>query len=77
MKRVAKELECFETDPPPGISLWCDDTDLSELHAVISGPEGTAYENGQFSISLHIPPKCDKSFTVQIAHHLRVSDIKK
>ena len=50
-KRLIKELDQYNKDPSPAVTLLepTDDDDLFHLTAVLRGPDGTAYEG--------IPPR--------------------
>jgi peroxin-4 len=45
-KRLIKELDQYNKDPSPAVTLLepTDDDDLFHLTAVLRGPDGTAYE---------------------------------
>jgi len=55
--RMQKELAMLERSPPPGVSAWLCEDNISNLNAVIQGPEGTPYENGIFKLELNIPDR--------------------
>ncbi|KAF2722139.1 UBC-like protein [Polychaeton citri CBS 116435] len=57
-KRLLKELERFNADPSPALSILepAKDDDLTNLLAVLRGPDGTAYEGGRFHLSVQVPP---------------------
>lgn len=58
LKRVAKELQQIEADPPPGIQCWPpNEQDLSVLEAVLLGAPGTPYEGGSFKLDVRIPER--------------------
>ena len=42
-------------DPLPGILVWTDPKDVTRLHALITGPEGTPYAGGMFTFLLVVP----------------------
>ena len=57
--RMNKELDQFNSSPPPGISCWPKNecNALDELEASIIGPEDTPYENGVFRLSVRVPDR--------------------
>ncbi|KAM0691122.1 hypothetical protein Q7P36_009893 [Cladosporium allicinum] len=56
-KRLIKELDQYNKDPSPAVTLLepTSDDDLFHLTAVLRGPDGTAYEGGIFTLHLSIP----------------------
>ena len=65
MKRVMKELQELTRNPPEGILIITDETNIWNIPANISGPDGTPYEGGSFSLKIVLgenfpenPPKC-------------------
>ena len=58
VSRMNKELEQFNSCPPPGISCWQkSESNSLELEASITGPEDTPYENGVFTLNICIPDR--------------------
>ena len=58
VSRMNKELDQFNTFPPPGISCWQkSESNALELEASIIGPEDTPYENGVFRVDIRIPDR--------------------
>lgn len=67
ISRVLSEIRDLTRSAVEGISYWDTDSDtnsLSEIHALITGPEGTPYLNGRFRLKLvlsgeypTVPPK--------------------
>ncbi|CAG0913048.1 unnamed protein product [Notodromas monacha] len=43
-------------DPPPGIVVIPDKSDMTQLHALITGPDDTPYEGGIFRFFIRCPP---------------------
>ncbi|KAG8461302.1 hypothetical protein KFE25_010489 [Diacronema lutheri] len=71
--RLNKELAMLERDPPPGVSVWPKESKLTELEAVLAGPEGSPYESGLFRLDITLsarypfePPKV--TFRTAIYH---------
>ena len=63
-KRLQKDLQELQKDPPTGISANPSDSDIFHWTACIFGPEDTPYENGIFKLKLRFseqfptePPK--------------------
>eukprot|EP00047_Mylnosiga_fluctuans_P006270 m.245946 g.245946 ORF g.245946 m.245946 type:complete len:190 (-) comp14865_c0_seq1:101-670(-) len=52
LRRVAKEIADFSTNAPDGIKLVVNEEDITDIQAVIQGPEGTPYEGGAFRVKL-------------------------
>ncbi|KAJ2844443.1 ubiquitin-conjugating enzyme E2 S [Coemansia brasiliensis] len=58
LRRLAKELQKLQSNPPEGIQVQINEEQLTEIHATILGPKDTPYEDGHFKIRLTI----DNSF---------------
>ncbi|RCH86378.1 Ubiquitin-conjugating enzyme E2 T, partial [Rhizopus stolonifer] len=60
-KRLQKELRDLEKEPPPGITCYPKEDDITELEAYsvpdIKGPPDTPYEKGLFRLDIRIPLK--------------------
>mmetsp|Transcript_31401 Transcript_31401/g.71086 ORF Transcript_31401/g.71086 Transcript_31401/m.71086 type:complete len:225 (+) Transcript_31401:202-876(+) len=63
--RLMRELGSLAKDPPPGIAAYCPDSDITQIRAQISGPEGSPFEGGVFLLTVSIagrypfePPRC-------------------
>ncbi|RCK64300.1 Ubiquitin-conjugating enzyme E2 6 [Candida viswanathii] len=54
-KRLQKEFKTIESSPPPYIIAKPNDENILEWHYVITGPEGTPYEGGQYHGILRFP----------------------
>ncbi|KAI7282063.1 hypothetical protein KC345_g3725 [Hortaea werneckii] len=74
-KRLIKELEKYRKEPSPAVASLepSSDEDLFNLHARLRGPRGTAYEGGEWSLSITVPPTYPNSpptihFTTPICH---------
>ncbi|TPX48257.1 hypothetical protein SeMB42_g00690 [Synchytrium endobioticum] len=73
IKRVTKELQSLNAQPPAGIKVLLNEGNMMDIQALIHGPEGTPFEGGVFKIKFVIgsdfpssPPK--GFFTTKIFH---------
>lgn len=73
IRRIVKELEELVKDPPEGIRVVINDSDVTDIQAFIDGPAGTPYTGGRFNVKLvlgkdfpHAPPKA--YFLTKIFH---------
>lgn len=57
VSRMNRELSLLEREPPPGISCWQKDNDVTHLEAQIFGGEGTPYSGGVFKLEITIPDR--------------------
>mmetsp|Transcript_31886 Transcript_31886/g.89306 ORF Transcript_31886/g.89306 Transcript_31886/m.89306 type:complete len:203 (+) Transcript_31886:118-726(+) len=64
LRRVMKEVHQLSQKPPEGIKVTMPEQNLTEIHAIIEGPEKTPYEGGSFKMKLKLgadfpqaPPK--------------------
>ncbi|KAL3199043.1 hypothetical protein MRX96_044079 [Rhipicephalus microplus] len=55
LARVKRDIADFKADPMPGIYISPEESDLTRVHALIVGPEGTPYEGGFFHFFLKFP----------------------
>jgi len=51
-RRLMRDFKRLQTDPPQGVSAAPMDNNILKWHAVIFGPEDTAWEGGTFKLSL-------------------------
>jgi len=54
MKRLKKDIENIYREPIPFVFVAPDDDDLTQIHAIICGPEGTPYEGGFFYFFIRV-----------------------
>ncbi|ORE01543.1 ubiquitin-conjugating enzyme, partial [Rhizopus microsporus var. microsporus] len=47
----------LEREPPPGITCYPKEDDITQLEAYIKGPPDTPYEKGLFKLDIQIPLK--------------------
>lgn len=55
LKRIQKELKDIISTPTPGCSAGPSNDNQFHWFASISGPQGTAYENGMFFLEIYFP----------------------
>ncbi|XP_054931797.2 uncharacterized protein [Dermacentor andersoni] len=60
LQRVQRDLAEFAHHPPPGVFIEPEEEDITTIHAIIVGPEGTPYEGGFF----HFMLKCPRDYPV-------------
>ncbi|KAH7960072.1 hypothetical protein HPB49_016742 [Dermacentor silvarum] len=56
LQRVQRDLAEFARHPPPGVFIEPEKEDITTIHAIIVGPDGTPYEGGFFHFVLKLPP---------------------
>lgn len=54
--RIKRELMTLCNDPPYGLFVVPDESDIAVVHALITGPFDTPYEGGYFYFILRYPP---------------------
>ena len=81
VSRLLGEIRKLVRSPPEGIQyMESDENSVSEIHALISGPEGTPFVGGAFRVKLvmpsdypNSPPKgyfLTKIFPLKYQYHL-------
>ncbi|KAH8367011.1 hypothetical protein KR200_000846, partial [Drosophila serrata] len=73
IRQVMRELQEMETTPPEGIKVLINESDVTDVQALIDGPAGTPYAAGVFRVKLTLnkdfpqtPPKA--YFLTKIFH---------
>ncbi|KAA6400199.1 MAG: putative Ubiquitin-conjugating enzyme E2 [Streblomastix strix] len=51
-QRLLRDLKRIQDDPPAGIAASPLETNIMSWNAIVLGPEGTAWENGTFKLTL-------------------------
>lgn len=54
--RLRKELKAINNDPPPYISVSCDDSNILVWHYLLEGPPDTPYDGGWYWGRVRFPP---------------------
>ncbi|XP_015706831.1 ubiquitin-conjugating enzyme E2 S [Coturnix japonica] len=52
LRLLYKEVSTLTSDPPPGIKLFPNEEDVTDVQVTIEGPEGTPYAGGLFRMKL-------------------------
>lgn len=77
IRMVTKELAELEKNPPEGIRVTLNDSDVTDIHAIIDGPEETPYSGGAFEVKLilnrNFPQEPPKGYFVTKIFHPNVS----
>eukprot|EP00007_Cunea_sp_BSH-02190019_P004577 CAMPEP_0174241590 /NCGR_PEP_ID=MMETSP0417-20130205/23897_1 /TAXON_ID=242541 /ORGANISM="Mayorella sp, Strain BSH-02190019" /LENGTH=200 /DNA_ID=CAMNT_0015320847 /DNA_START=31 /DNA_END=633 /DNA_ORIENTATION=- len=77
MRRIMKELKQMSTEPSEGIKLLAGEDDITEIVAVITGPQDTPYEGGEFRVRLKLgadfPQAPPKAYFLTTIFHPNVS----
>ena len=56
-KRLNKEYKSIQANPPPYIIAHPSEDNILEWHYVLTGPQDTPYEGGQYHGLLRFPPQ--------------------
>ncbi|KAL7268069.1 Ubiquitin-conjugating enzyme E2 6 [Rhizina undulata] len=56
-KRLTREYKSIQENPPPYIQAHPSESNILEWHYIITGPEKTPYEGGQYWGTLVFPPE--------------------
>ena len=56
LPRIRKDIKTILREAPPGIWISVEESDMTLIHAVITGPEDTPYHGGYFYFRLRCPP---------------------
>lgn len=54
--RTKRDIMDLYTEPPPGVYIAPEEDNITKIHALVLGPEGTPYEGGFFHFLLQCPP---------------------
>merc|ERR1712032_696099 len=54
-KRIEKETLKLSQEPPPGVEAVPDKNNYRYFHILMTGPQGTPYENGKYNLELFLP----------------------
>ncbi|KAH7935796.1 ubiquitin-conjugating enzyme E2 Z [Rhipicephalus sanguineus] len=56
LARVTRDIAEIKADPLTGIFISPEESDVTRIHAIVVGPEGTPYEGGFFHFFMKCPP---------------------
>nr|XP_002131307.1 ubiquitin-conjugating enzyme E2 S [Ciona intestinalis] len=77
VRQVYKEFTSLKNEPVEGIQVTINEDDVSEIHAVIEGPQGTPFAGGIFKMKLCLtrdfPASPPKGFFLTKIFHPNVS----
>eukprot|EP01120_Amphizonella_sp_Union-15-10_P005501 TRINITY_DN1633_c0_g1_i2.p1 TRINITY_DN1633_c0_g1~~TRINITY_DN1633_c0_g1_i2.p1 ORF type:complete len:204 (-),score=30.70 TRINITY_DN1633_c0_g1_i2:119-730(-) len=78
IKRLVLELQEISKEQLEGIRIVPNEADVSDILAILEGPEGTPYEGGYFRVKLRLgsefPAQPPKGFFMTKIFHPNVSD---
>ena len=63
--RLKRELDMISTSPSPGINAWVRGDDITQIDALIVGPDDSPYEKGMYSLSNY------RKFYLYIQHTIK------
>jgi len=76
--KIIKEIRAICMDPPEGITVQVDPTNVANIYADIDGPQGTPFEGGRFKcrlvLSSDFPSVPPKGFFMTNIFHPNVSN---
>ncbi|KAH7960743.1 hypothetical protein HPB49_022756 [Dermacentor silvarum] len=55
LQKIQRDLAEFAHHPPPGVFIEPEKEDITTIHAVLVGPDGTPYQGGFFHFVLKLP----------------------
>jgi ubiquitin-conjugating enzyme E2 S len=77
LRQVGKELVDLQKDAPEGVRVFINEEDITDIHAVIDGPESTPYVGGHFRVKLvlgkNFPSEPPKGFFLTKIFHPNVA----
>lgn len=77
LRQVTKELMDLQKDPPEGIKIFLNEVDITDIQAVVMGPEETPYAGGYFRIKLvmskNFPTEPPKGFFITKIFHPNIA----
>ena len=56
LTRIRRDLMAIFKDPSPGMVIVPEESDLTKIHALVTGPFDTPYEGGFFHFLIRCPP---------------------
>jgi ubiquitin-protein ligase len=73
LKRITKELAECQENPPAGCSISYAESNVHQWTATMTGPEGTPYAGGVFTVAIKLPTDYPfkaptVSFTTRVYH---------
>jgi len=54
--RIKRDMMTIFQEPPPGMFIAPDEQDMTQIHALVTGPFDTPYEGGFFYFLIRCPP---------------------